>query len=480
MSIIPEIRIVPSDVGAPCQTVLPAALCIDQSLQPSSGPLTVPAGLTGEVEAFVKNALNLCPIRDSLVWNLVDEYESDPARMQAKYRPENIREDMWETSRDFLLHMNTTKIAMRSLSGVYAGSQTRSVTGTGPFVEELNELVQSPMWSEVMEANYGAACLTGTSAVTPYYDVESDQLDLTLHDAVRLHLYANDSNVRDLQALIEFDRSGRWMRYVTRSSTGIIRANGKSQVSLYPEPLRMHPSVISYGESRLAFNDIYGKSLVWETPGYNRILTHIFWYLALLIKWQSKSLLVVSGIADGAEPDLKSIRQVNGNTAWFLKNGKAEFLSPSAKFAEILSVANAYLSFLAVSLNIPKSVFVPSDNQSGTAARLEGAPQTTTLRSGARRSETVETNAVLKAAFVLHLQRGQNLSMRELRAMYQPSIGISTYDYIDSNPDALAGIKSDIAKLIEAVGIANPEMTPSQVEDHVATVSTDMLNEMAA
>ena len=433
---------------------------------------SAPRNLPARVRDWLDDKLKVVRIRDSRIAELMEEYDGDPGELERKYKPDNVKAEFWTATRALMLHMNTTQIAMRSFAAVYAGSQTRRVTGAGRFVSEVNEFANSPEWKAAAALHFHNAILCGTSWATPTHDDEAGRLDVVLHDPVRTHYWTDPANVKRGLGLVEFDAAGRFARFQTRQALGILRPRGASDVTVFEgEGLPWLPVAVAYGDDRRSVGDRYGRSRVRQTAGFNRILTHAYYALGLLIKWQSRSLLVISGGDAGGESAMpKRFRQVAGNTAMLLdKDGKAEFISPNAKFAEILEVINSYLTFLAVSIGLPKSVFLPQDNVSAQSARLEGAPLISTLRGMARQFEGYEAEVLLRAAGVLHLRRGEVLSLAALREQYQVSVRLDPWDYTDDLPTTAGTLVNLVAnglmRFEDAVRRVNPELTDEEVAE---------------
>lgn len=456
--------------------------------QPAEVPTSLPRGLRD----FLNKVRNLPTIRDTNLSTLEIEYFGEEPTIIERYRPDNIDDSFWNITKSLMLHMNTTRIAIRSLEGVYSGGQTRRVEGTGDYVEALNAYANSSIYREAVPIHFTNAVLFGTSAATPTWDDETDQMETVLHDPVRTRLYARPSSVKSLLALVEHDRHGRFVRFVTREGSGEIYApdlGEEPRVALYNPGLPYLLSSVAYGEDRRAYGNVYGASLVRQTVGYNRILTNCYYFLGLLIKWQAKAMLVImAGEKGGADAMPKKIATVAGSPTMLLdKDSVAKFLSPDAKFHEVLEVIDSYLQFLAVSLGIPKTVFQPQDNMSAESAKLEGAPLVAQMRKLANQFEEYEKDLLLRHAAFLHVRAGEMKTIAELRREYDFVVRLKPWNYSDdiyrNSAAMIALVNAGIMRLRDAIKEANPEIPDEEVEQLIAEqqerVARDMEKEMS-
>jgi hypothetical protein len=437
------------------------------------GDPIVPAWFPPAFRDFLQKVKGLGTIRCSRSLALRQEYESSEPEIIERYRPAYVKPELWERTRELMLHMNTTRIAVRTLLGVYSGTQTRRVSGSGQYVEQINSFVNSTQYRKGALAHFLNSILIGTSLATPIYDPPNDELHMIVHDPIRTYIYTSDWDIMDTVAIVEFDLRRRYIRFITRDGAGVILDRTfpkKDQVAFYSESLPYLLTSIAYGEDRRPFGEKYGGSMVGPTPGFNRILTNCYYCLGLLIKWQSRSLLMITGDKGGTDALPQKIVQIAGNTALLLgENGKGEFISPAAKFTEILAVINSYLGFLAVLLGIPKSIFFAQDNVSAQGARLEGAPLLSSMRQLATDSEDNEKDFIYRTAAYLHLRNERRvIPMRDLRGMYDVAVQIEPWDYTDdpmSNANAIVSyVKSGIMRLRDAVAKANPGMTENEID----------------
>jgi hypothetical protein len=453
------------------------------------GPINIPDALPPDLRAFLDQVRTMPRNRDHRLKILKDEYDSDSGIIE-KFRPVNVKDEFWATTKELMLHMNTTRVAVRSLNGVYSGHQTRRITGEGKFVEELQAFANSHAYKTAAAVRFTDAVLFGTSATSPYWDPDIETLETVVHDPVTTRLWGAPANVKKLLALVEQDPHGRWLRFITAMGSGTVFAQNlpdTPRLAMYEPALKTILASVAYGEDRRAHGEVCGASLVRETPGYNRILTNCYYCLGLLIKWQSRSLLTIMSGDKGSADSLKGkITQINGTTALLLDQGAtAQFISPAAKFSEILQVIASYLNFLAVLLGIPKSVFDAQDNVSAQSARLEGAPLLSTMRKLARDFEAYEADFLLRSANYLHLLRDQvQMTIGELMKLYQISVRIEPWDYTnDTNANAaniVQLVNAGIVRLQDAIRDANPQLTDDEISAMVESKQNELNRTMEA
>lgn len=449
---------------------------LGQLIPLGSTSLVVPSWLPDELRQFLEAAKSLANPRCSRLAELVQQYESQGDDLIEMYRPGGIDMKLWAATRELMLHMNTTRIAARTLiSAVYGGTQDRLVTGSGKYVAELNDFMQSVRFKKNARVRFKNCVLSGTAIWVPGYSVLQDQVSNLIYDQVRSYVFTNERDIEDVEAVLEFDKLGRFVNFVTKFGSGTISGQEAKQgtdIVLYKEPLPYLPVAISYGEDRTADHEKYGGSLVGQTPGFNRILTHAYFALAQLIKWQVKSLLILSE-GDGNELDLsKRVKAFAGNTALIMpRGGGGQFIQPNANFKDTLAVATSYMGFLAVLLGFPRSVFMPQDNQSAEAARLEGAPMSSQARQLAQESEAYEQDIGLKHAAYLHMSRdGEILGMKRLRELYRVMVRIEAWDFTRDPGSASAAIIGYVNAGIMRLRDAIKAVTPSLTEDEIAAM----------
>lgn len=444
-----------------------------------STDIVVPSYFPTDLAQWLRSVVTLPTVVDTRASELWTEYDP-PIGHEEKYRPENVKDEFWIITKPLMLHMNTTRIAVRSLCGAYSGRQERRITGSGPFADRLQQLISSEEWRNTAADNFRNAVLCGTSVAVPRYDEEANQYHMQLLHPVHTRVFTAPNDMHRVLAVTEHDSLGRWINFWGRTASGTIYNAGyqgeRAETRWYSTPLPRVLASISYGEDRRSRGMVLGGSVVPSTPGYNRILTNAYYALGLLIKWQSRSILAISGGQTTSSDNAPvKFRQVAGHTALFMDQGStASFLAPQAAFDQILAVVHSYLGFLAVALGLPKTVFIAQDNVSAQGAKLEGAPMLSSLRDLAKRFEAYECDASLCMGMFMHVGAGAAMrwpSLAELADMYRPAVSIEPWDYTDdplSNATALVSLtNAGLMRIHDAVRRANPELTEAEVTEWV-------------
>lgn len=458
----------------------------------------IPSGLPPALHDFLKDVSAVTPIRDTTAFNLIQQHNSTDVDIAQQYRPAGTKDDFWQATKGLLLHINTTRIAVRALMGTYAGTQSRSVVAldnddlSTAIAQEVHDYAQSHAYKRRVALHFRNAILAGTSILLPRYDVSNGTLSSLLMDPSRLRVSVPPADVEDVQGVADFQDSGRVLRFHHRLGSGTLIAgvtptyttldtDDPAAITIYPQELPFCLAQISYGEDRRPEGNPYGRSAVAATPEYNRILTQAYYALSLLIKWQARSILLLSSETELNQDSLPmKLENVAGQVAILMgKGGKGEFIHPMPKFGEILDVVHSYMSFLAVLLGLPRSVFTPQDNQSAEAARLEGAPMASILRQHSDDAEAAETEMLWKVLAFQHLRRNQILTMAQLRKRYAVNVVISPHDWSGDINSSAASIvqlvQSGLLSIRDGIRRVNPGLSDAEVESRVVEAQARLL-----
>lgn len=405
------------------------------------------------------NKLPTC--RSGELIDLRNHYEGDHETLIDKLfrKPPAWTDDDWIQVRNILMHINSTRTSLRTLTaGVYGGITTRGVTGTGPHVEFLDDFVNTVAYKTAAVTLMRQSALYGTSATAPSYDAELQEINFYDLNPVTMHLLVDSINPSEVTAAAEFDEQRNWVRIWHPSFFAILARDPTDVEYLSYDAVEGDVTLelerpffpVHVTRCEPIPKSPWGLSMLRDTPRFNRNLGTSYFNAAYTARMKAQALLQISaGEGEGDEVNA-DIQQMGPHTALILPKGAAaQFISNQADVESLLKALNALQELEAYVLGIPS--LGSANYMKSEVGKLAAIPLTSQLGSIANEMQKSESELVMLLACIIHWELGDPITPREAKKLYKPSIEIQpavdlsslaerTTSYIQLNQ---AGIVSD-------------------------------------
>lgn len=387
-------------------------------------------------------------------------------------KPPAWDDNFWAYTKKALMHINATKTCLRTLaSAVYGGGHKRKISGTGPFAEQLSDLVATAGWRTAMRRALKEAALCDTAYLVPSYDKPRRRFTWRHLHPVTTHILTTDMDPETPIAVAEFDKRRNWVRIWTQEFYAVLARDeqdvvfldyrdDKDEVVVKP----FFPVLIVKIEE--VPGSPYGMGLMGDTPRFNRALAVSWFNASFSANMKAQALLQICAENESGEVNA-DLTQIGPHAGLILPKGAtAQFLSSGADVASLMNVMKELQHLLSWIVGIP-NVKVERNASAGNS-ELAGAPLTTQVADVAQVMGGVEVSAIGLWAMAAHWDVGAPITPEQAEAKYSASVRLKP----SLNPDSLSERTNALLTQAEkgatpeeeVVADLNPDMTYSEVQ----------------